>query len=71
MNSESDTFIVPNVTTSFTSFTALIIVTFFIIAQFVYEYYYESFFGNESFVRAVDVTRSEAGRPITEIIIDF
>jgi hypothetical protein len=51
-----------------TSFTMLIIIISLIIVQFIYESYWDY---DKTFVYAVDCTRSEAGRPITEIIIDF
>ena len=49
--------------------SVLIIITTLIIAQFVYEYYHDSC--DRLSVYEMDVTRSESGRPITEIIVDF
>lgn len=49
---------------------ALTIVVLFFIVQFIYEAWRSS--DNDSlFIREKDVTRSVAGKPITEIIVDF
>lgn len=71
MSLDSNTSCMLNESNAFTSFTALIIITVLIVTQFVYESIYGSFFCDKSFVYTKDVTKSEAGRPITEIIVDF
>jgi len=53
----------------------LIVITVLIVSQYLYESMNETFYGtlsqNERFIYSQDITRSEAGRPITEIIVNF